>query len=254
MTPAKIKIGTAGFSYQDWLGNFYPQFCPAADYLRYYAMQFKSVELDGTFYRIPSPETVKKWHQATPENFVFAAKFPRTVTHQGELPERLAQAEHFVSVIRGLGNKLGPLVLQFPYSFKHDACDIFKALVEAMPRDLKIAVELRNKCWFEDSLYQWLRKRGISLCLIDHPWVPRLKVRTADFQYVRFLGDREALTEDFSYVRFDREEELRWWAELMSEFTNDRGEIYGYFNNHYSGHAPSTAYRFLEILSGDSVS
>lgn len=254
MTPAKIKIGTAGFSYQDWLGNFYPQFCPAADYLRYYAMQFKSVELDGTFYRIPSPETVKKWHQATPENFVFAAKFPRTVTHQGELPERLAQAEHFVSVIRGLGNKLGPLVLQFPYSFKHDACDIFKALVEAMPRDLKIAVELRNKCWFEDSLYQWLRKRGISLCLIDHPWVPRLKVRTADFQYVRFLGDREALTEDFSYVRFDREEELRWWADLMSEFTNDRGEIYGYFNNHYSGHAPSTAYRFLEILSGDSVS
>ncbi|MCP4683992.1 MAG: DUF72 domain-containing protein [bacterium] len=244
-----LRIGTAGFSYPDWLGNFYPQFCPAADFLRYYAMNFTSVELDGTFYRIPTPETVKKWGQVTPEGFVFAAKFPRTVTHEGDLPSRLEQAERFIDVMRRLGPKLGPLVLQFPYSFKHDSCEIFKGLVEAMPKDLRIVVELRNKCWLEEELFKWLRKREISLCLVDHPWVPRLKVKTAGFQYIRFLGDREALTEDFSYIRFDREEELKWWSDLVKEFSNDRGEIYGYFNNHYSGHAPSTAYRFSELLT-----
>lgn len=250
MKSATLRIGTAGFSYADWLGNFYPQFCPSADYLRYYAMNFSSVELDGTFYRIPTPETVRKWHQSTPDDFVFSAKFPRTVTHEGDTASRLEQAELFIETIKGLGDKLGPLVLQFPYSFKCGSCDLFKQLVDAMPRDLKIVVELRNKCWLEDGLFQWLAKRGVCLCLVDHPWVPRLKVKTADFQYVRFLGDREQLTEDFSHVRLDREEELHWWADLIKEFSSDRGEIYGYFNNHYSGHAPTTAYRLLELLAG----
>jgi uncharacterized protein YecE (DUF72 family) len=249
MIDSSIRIGTAGFSYKDWLGNFYPQFCPVADFLRFYSSKFTTVELDVTFYRIPSEKVVTKWAASTPADFKFAAKFPRTVTHEGTLANRLEQAEQFISVIRGLKEKLGPLLLQFPYSFKPDSCDILKALVEAMPKDLQVSVELRNRSWLGEDLYGWFRKHSIALCLVDHPWMPRLSVRTADFQYVRFLGDQRSLTEDFSYIRIERAEELQWWADLILEFSNDSGEIYAYFNNHYSGHAPTTAQRLLEALA-----
>ncbi len=243
-----IQIGTAGFGYKDWLGNFYPQFCPPADFLRYYASKFSTVELDVTFYRIPSESMVKKWASSTPEHFTFAAKFPRTVTHEGDVTSRLQQAEQFVSVITKLGSRLGPLLLQFPYSFRPESCSILKAIVDSIPKDIQLAVELRHKSWLSEDLYKWLTKRGLALCLVDHANMPRLSVKTADFQYIRMIGDHKRLTEDFSYVRFDRAEDLQWWRELVNRFAGEQGRIYGYFNNHYSGHAPTTACQFLDLL------
>lgn len=248
MLDGNVRIGTAGFGYKDWLGNFYPQFCPVADFLRYYSSKFNTVELDVTFYRIPAEKVVKKWGASTPAGFLFAAKFPRTVTHEGDLATRQEQAEQFISVIRGLNEKLGPLLLQFPYSFKPDSHDILKGLVSMMPKDLQVSVELRNRHWLSEDLYAWFRKRNIALCLIDHPWMPKLTVQTADFQYIRLLGDHRKLTEDFSYIRYERDEELKWWGDLISGFANGSGHCYTYFNNHYSGHAPTTAYKLFEIL------
>ena len=95
-----VLIGTSGFSYRDWLGNFYPQFCPAADFLRYYGSRFKTVEIDATFYRIPTVDTVKKWVKNTPDDFVFAAKFPQSVTHEGDLNSRLDNARAFIEVMK----------------------------------------------------------------------------------------------------------------------------------------------------------
>lgn len=170
----KVLIGTSGYSYNDWLGNFYPQFCSPKDFLRFYASVFKTVEIDATFYKIPTAETVRKWRQCTPEGFVFAAKFPQIVTHEGEMASRLSAAQAFIDVMRNLETKLGPLLLQFPYSFKPDEHrDILTALVEAMPGDIKISVEVRNKKWLSESFYRLLAERKISLCLIDHPWMPR---------------------------------------------------------------------------------
>ena len=183
-----------GFSYKDWLGNFYPQFCPEADFLTYYASQFKTVEIDSTFYRIPSEKTVQKWRRSTPDCFIMAAKFPQSVTHEGTTEARIQDALRFTEVMRGLGPKLGPLLLQFPYSFKPDQRPLLENILSAVPGDLRIAVELRNKKWLNDDLFNLLKKYNIALCLVDHPWVPRLIVKTADFSYIRLLGQMQRKT------------------------------------------------------------
>jgi len=245
----RIKIGTSGFSYKDWLGNFYPQFCPQQDFLRFYATIFKTVEIDATFYRIPTAEMVKRWKKVTSDDFVFTAKFPRTVTHEGGIEERLSNMGAFIESMKHLEGKLGPLLLQFPYSFKPDEHeDIFLKLIEGLPDSGKFSVEVRNKKWLGDRFYGILKSKNVSLCLIDHPWMPRKTEFTGDFLYIRFLGDRKKIPNDFSYIRNEREDELDWWSRLIEEYSIDKGEVYAFFNNHYSGHSPSTARRLMEIL------
>jgi uncharacterized protein YecE (DUF72 family) len=244
-----IHIGTSGYSYKDWLGNFYPQFCPPADFLRFYSTLFKTVEIDSTYYRIPDTETVRRWKRATPDDFIFTAKFPSSVTHEGEIGARIENGKIFIDVMSHLEDKLGPLLLQFPYRFEPDEhFEIMERLIEAMPDYLKIAVEVRNKKWLRQQFYDLLRQKNISLALIDHPWMPRRNELTADFVYIRLLGDRKQIESDFSYERFDRKEELNWWSVLIEDFSRDGGEVYAYFNNHYSGHSPTTARRLMELL------
>ena len=238
-----------GFSYKDWLGNFYPQFCPPADFLQFYASQFNTVEIDSTFYRIPTEQMIAKWDKITPDSFVMAAKFPQTVTHEGDITSRIETAHAFIEVMKGLNAKLGPLLLQFPYSFKPDQKPLLTELIATLPTDIRIAIELRNKNWLGDELYDMLRERNIALCLVDHPWVPKLAVKTADFHYIRLLGDRKLIESDFSYVRYDRKEELMWWRQVISDFTAAGGDLFVFINNHYSGHAPTTARRLIDLLS-----
>ena len=248
MASGKVYVGTAGFSYRDWLGNFYPQFCPPADFLRCYAMTFSTVELDSTFYRIPTSQMLDKWSQTTPTGFRFAAKFPRTVTHEGDMRTRLEEAEKFVTVMATLGEKLGPLLLQFPAGFRPDRKSDLCEMLSVVPKGLKLAVEFRDRCWFTDDIIALLKQRGVGLCLTEYPGVPRLTARTADFVYCRLVGDREEITDDFSYVRLGRSEELAYWADLAERFAGENADIYAYFNNHFSGHAPSTALQFQERL------
>jgi len=249
MAQANIHIGTSGFSYKDWLGNFYPQFCPPADFLKYYASMFVTVEIDSTFYRIPADTAVARWAKTTPAQFVFAAKFPRTVTHEGELSSRLETAAEFVKVMKALGSKLGPLLLQFPYSFKPDQQATLMALIEAMPSDRRIAIELRNKQWLDETaVFDRMKDQNIAFCLIDHPFMPRLDIQTADFSYLRFLGDRKKIEADFSYVRFERGEDLAWWSTLIEQVAGEGKDLFAYVNNHYSGHSPSTARQLVELL------
>jgi uncharacterized protein YecE (DUF72 family) len=246
--PKHIHIGTAGYSHPDWLGNFYPQFCPQADFLRYYASQFDTVELDVTFYRIPLDTTVHKWVDCTPSGFRFAAKFPRTVTHEGEVKDRLEQAARFVAAARLFGDKLGAILMQFPYAFKPDSGDTFKQLVEVVPKGMPLAVEFRHRGWLTEEWFDWLRARNIALCQVDHAWMPRLSVRTADFRYIRLLGDQKDLPDDFTSVRLDREGDLLWWRDLMLDSAAPADDTYVYVNNHFSGHAPTTAGRMQDLM------
>ncbi|MEW5796058.1 MAG: DUF72 domain-containing protein [Candidatus Zixiibacteriota bacterium] len=248
MTFGKVYIGTAGFSYRDWLGNFYPQFCPQADFLRCYAMTFSTVELDSTFYRIPTRQILDKWAQTTPPGFRFAAKFPRTVTHDGDLRTRLEEAGKFLSVMETLGEKLGPLLLQFPASFRANRKADLQEMLAVVPKSVKLAVEFRDRGWFTEETAALLRERGVGLCLTEYPGVPRLVTRTAGFVYFRFVGDRDEITDDFSHVRLGRSEELAYWADLAERFAGENADVYAYFNNHFSGHAPSTALQFRERL------
>lgn len=249
MVSDKVKIGTSGFSYKDWLGNFYPQFCPQADFLQFYTSKFKTVEIDSTFYRIPSEKTIQKWNKVTPDNFVFSAKFPKTVTHEGKIDSRIEQMNQFIKTMALLGDKMGPLLLQFPYSFKPENSDILYKLMDALPVEGKFIVELRNRNWLNiGELFDRLRKDNRAFCLIDHPWMPKLQISTADFVYMRFLGDRKKIESDFSFVRYERSEDLDFWSKLITEFVSEGKECFGYYNNHYSGHSPSTAESMIEKL------
>jgi uncharacterized protein YecE (DUF72 family) len=249
MAIRNVHVGTTGFSCHDWLGNLYPQFCPPADFLRCYSTTFSTVELDSTFYRIPSAETVDKWAKTTPGNFRFAARFPQTVTHEGDLSSRVDNASRFLEIMGGLGERLGPLLMQFPGSFGPCSYAVLKELLRQLPRGTKVAVEFRRPDWFIPKTFNTLKKHNVALCLTEYPGLPRLKVRTADFVYLRFVGDSDLITEDFSYVHISREEELNYWVEVAERFAGESAEIYAYFNNHFSGHAPSTAIQFRELLN-----
>lgn len=250
MKYGKLRIGTSGFSYDDWLGNFYPQFCPKADYLQFYSSKFNIVEIDSTYYRIPQPEMVKRWVKVTPDEFLFTAKFPKFVTHEGTIDKRLDYMKAFLKVMKQLGSKMGPLLMQFPYSFKPEQMEDLKAMVAALPVDKQISVELRNKKWLDlPELMPLLEENNLSLCLIDHPWMPKLDKATADFAYFRFLGDRKKIESDFSYVRYECEQQLDYWSKVILELTASGKDCFAFFNNHFSGHSPSTAHKLLERIS-----
>ena len=244
-----LHIGTSGFSYDDWLGNFYPQFCPKLDMLQFYSSKFKIVEIDSTYYRIPSETTIKKWSKVTPDCFKFTAKFPKTVTHEGNIDQRLETADLFINTMKLLQDKLAVLLLQFPYNFKPDQIDILFQIVKLLPSDIRFALEIRNKCWLQEKkLFRLLQDQNIAFCLIDHPWMPKVDIQTADFSYFRFLGDRKKIEKDFSFERNKRETELSYWKNVITNRLDTNKECFVFFNNHYSGHSPSTAASFKEQI------
>ena len=252
MAQGKVYIGTAGFSYRDWLGNLYPQFCPPADFLKCYSMTFNTVELDSTFYHIPTSQVLEKWLATTPVGFRFAAKFPRTVTHEGDLKSRLEEAEKYLFVMTGMSDKLGPLLLQFPPSFTPDRRKDLGEILGLIPRGMRVAVELRHRDWLTEEVYSLLKSREVALCLVECPSMPRMTVRTADFVYLRFIGDKADITDDFSYVRELRKDELDHWIGMVDRFVGEKADIFAFFNNHFSGHAPSTALNFRDRLERES--
>jgi len=253
---AEIRLGTSAFTIAGWQGSFYPAGLQPRDFLSYYATKFDTVEIDSTFYRCPSRSTVQGWYNKTPKDFVFAAKVPREITHERMLVECEAQCREFFSTMEILGEKLGPLLLQFGY-FNRDIFadgDEFLArlvpFLEKLPKDRRFALEIRNKYWLTQRFADALRKHGVALVLQDQSWMPRpreyfekLDPITADFTYIRWLGDRKAIeeiTKSWDKTVVDRTAEIGEWTEIIHKVQERRIKIYGYVNNHFAGHAPAT--------------
>ena len=203
---AEIRIGTSAFTARGWEGGFYPRGMKPADYLSFYATKYNTVELDNTFYRTPALSTVKGWYAKTPPGFLFAAKVPQVVTHEKVLVDCDEDLVHFLKTMDALGEKLGPLLLQFGYfnvsKFKSggEFLSRLKQFLDKLPKGYKFAVEIRNKAWLDERFVDVLREHGVALALIDQSWMPRpwemkekLDLITADFTYVRWLGDRKAI-------------------------------------------------------------
>ena len=250
MKHENLYIGTSGFSYEDWLGNFYPQFCPKLDFLQFYSSKFKVVEIDCTFYKIPTEETVLKWYKHTSSNFLFTAKFPKAVTHEPNSEIRTETAILFINRMKLLKEKLGVLLLQFPYCFTPDKINMLIELLSVLPPDIRFALELRNKCWLEvTELFDILREKNIAFCHLDHPWMPKVDIETADFSYFRFLGNRKEIENDFSYERKCCMEQLSFWKKIIEDRLQNRKDCFVFFNNHFSGHSPTTALKFDSIIN-----
>jgi uncharacterized protein YecE (DUF72 family) len=242
---SKVYLGTSGWSYTDWIGPLYPPGTPATRYLAVYATVFRSVEIDSTFYRVPTATAVEAWRRRTPDDFVFAAKVPRTITHDRPLLDAPAELLGFAEVMRLLGPKCGPLLLQFPPAFVADpeAWEGFEQLLPLLPSDQRFAVEVRHRSWLQEPFFALLRRHNVALVQLDLPWMPRTIPSTADWAYLRWLGDRQSIQSDFSWVRWERDEELAWWADQMRDMT-----VFGYANNHYQGYSPATLQRLQALL------
>ena len=256
-----LHIGTSAFTAAGWEGSFYPSGMKAADFLTYYATKFDSVEVDSTFYRIPSASTVSGWNRKTPDSFVFAVKVPQEVTHDKVLVDCDAEMTEFVRVMDLLGDKLGPMLLQFPYfsrsAFKSGAEFIarLKPFLQKLPNHHQFALEIRNKAWLDPAFGELLREHGVALALQDQSWMPMpwdygFDPITAHFTYVRWLGDRkgiEKLTKTWDKTIVDRAAQLKSWIDYLQPIKKRGVTIFAYANNHYAGHGPATVARFLEM-------
>lgn len=270
-----LRFGTSSFSSKDWVGPFYPEGTGPQDFLREYARHFDTVEIDATYYAVPALRTVESWAEKTPEGFLFAAKFPAAIVHAGEgarpdtsvllLPEKTyAVRDKFLDVIGKLGQRLGPLVLQFPYFSREDfpSAEPFMERLDRflvdLPKEYKYGVEIRNKRWLTADFAELLRRRGAALVLVDYMSMPLadeieklFDPVTADFSYVRLIGDRkkmEAITTKWDKEVIDRGEQLQRWAGFITRLKKRRIFTFIFVNNHYEGHAPGTLRRLMGMV------
>jgi len=260
----RIHLGTSSFTATGWEGSFYPRGLKSADYLSYYAEHFDSVEVDSTFYACPSEKTVRRWNARTPENFIFCVKVPQTITHEKVLIDCDAEWEEFLDTMGILQQKLGPIVFQFPFfsrSLFRDREPFLQRLVsflERLPKDLKFAIELRNKDWLDGDLASVLAQFGVALVLQDRSWMAdpltfKFDPITAGFTYIRWLGNRkeiEAMVQTWEKVVVDRDEELTSWVDFVFRAIEQGKAVYAYANNHYQGHGPATIRKFVELWRG----
>jgi uncharacterized protein YecE (DUF72 family) len=258
-----LYIGTSAFTANGWPGTFYPVGLPEREFLTYYATKFNAVEVDSTFYHAPSRATVQGWAKKTPDGFIFAAKVPQVITHEKVLVDCDAEFTEFVETMDLLGDKLGPLLLQFGYFNKKDFVGVndflarLRPFLKKLPSGHRFAVEIRNKAWLVPQFVESLRERGVALALIDQAWMPRpaqwfgkFDPMTADFTYVRWLGDRKGIeqqTKVWNKVIVDRRADLSEWAEILGKVHKRKIQILAFANNHYAGYGPATVELFRDL-------
>ncbi len=251
-----IWLGCSGWSYPDWAGPFYPEGMDSKEYLRWYADRFAIVEVDSSFYRVPSKAAVKGWRDGTPDEFRFALKVPQAITHQKQLRDCQADVDAFIAAILPLGPKLTAALLQLGY-FNRGAfasldefLDVLDPFLDRWPGDqVPLAVEVRNPRWVGPKLAEVLRDHNAALTLTDQTWMPRpaevariVDPVTGPLCFVRLLGDRdsiEKITTTWGEVVVDRSGDLDETADLLRDLAR-RAPVAVFANNHYAGHSPAT--------------
>ncbi len=251
---SEIRIGTQGWSYPDWVGVFYPPDSKQQDWLPFYAEVFDTVELDTTFYHPPRPSVVRSWARHTPDSFRFTAKIPQRITHEARLANIGGHLGEFVESLGALGEKLGPLLVQMPAEFTRDegTIGVLGRFLAAAPRDLRLAVELRHPSWHAPETWELLRRHRAALAWTAWRELPRIPEVTADFLYLRWLGDRADI-ERFDRVQLDRGADLDAWQADLARALPEIREVFGYFNNHWAGHAPASANEMKRRLGLEPV-
>ena len=254
----RIHVGTQGWNYDAWVGPFYPERTRPADYLPIYARAFDTVEVDSTFYAIPVAKTVRGWAQRTPDDFVFALKLPQEITHERRLRNVDDLAAEFFDRARELGSKLGPLLIQLGPDFGPNELPAVAQFLPKLPRDIRFAVEFRQRGWIHDGVLALLAEHAVALALSDGRWIPRKQMLslaahpTSDFLYVRLMGADQSLV-DYSRIQIDRTRELEAWASVLWPYAEQGREAFVYVNNHFAGHSPESAREVQRMLGQPAV-
>ena len=275
--PANLLLGTSSWSTEDWIGPFYPEGTRPADFLAHYAAHYRTVEIDSTWYRAPRAPMVDGWNAKTPDGFVFAAKVPKSITHEKALVDCGNELADFVRTMERLGPKLGPMLLQFEYVAKGKDPEEYRTgakflerlapFLRILPRHHRFVVEVRNENWLRPELLDLLRERGVALALTSYFTMPPVErfLEKADpcaagFLYVRFLGHHRQMDETvrklvdagkrksaWGELATDREADMRRWVPALRELLRRKVPAYAYFNNHYAGYAPGSIDLFLKV-------
>lgn len=243
----QLFIGTSGFSYPHWKGIFYPNSLKPNDWLTYYSHHFNTVELNTTFYRLPSEKTLNRWCKATPSNFVFAVKASHFITHIKHLQQVDEPINNFLARISLLTPKLAPVLFQLPpslpLSLEHLA-DFLRCMRSQMViPTLRIVLEVRHPSWLVSQVFTLLNHYNVALCLADGAMLPVQAPLTADFVYIRRHGATSRYSSCYSSERLQEEaEQIRAWL------TEGR-DVYVYFNNDACGYAVQNALYVKELLT-----
>lgn len=266
-----VRVGCQGWNYEDWVtpptrpkAVFYPRGTRADRMLEVYARAFETVEVDSTFYAVPSASTVDGWRRRTPEDFTFSLKLPREVTHEQSLRGEVAEhvLSEFCARARRLGPKLAAVLVQLPPQFEAtpENARALAAFLPLLPEDLRFAFEFRDPFWFEEELLSVFTSRpNVSVALIEGPWVTRGRVWRAaesvlhatDFAYVRWMGARD-LTR-FDIVQRPQDANLDRWATALEQLSRRVQRVHAYFSNFYEGFAPSSANKLKRLLGQEIV-
>jgi len=217
-------VGTSGWHYEHWRDRFYPEGLSKGEWLKFYASHFNTVELNSSFYRLPSESAFAVWYNSSPANFTFAVKVSRFITHIKRLKDTEEAVNKFTNRARILGEKLGPLLYQLPPSM-HRNDEVLDSFLSTLPRGMKHVFEFRHQSWLEEEVFQILRKYNAGFCIFDMPSVSCPVVATADFAYVRFHGSTGLYFSCYS------DEELADWTRKLTSLASNLETIYIYFNN-----------------------
>jgi uncharacterized protein YecE (DUF72 family) len=219
-----LFLGTSGWQYRDWRYSFYPKGVAQARWLEHYAERFATVELNNSFYRLPPPETFARWRARTPDDFVFAVKMSRYLTHVKRLREPQEPVERFFVSACELGPKLGPVLVQLPPTLRIDL-DALARCLDRFPPDVRVVVEPRHDSWWHEGFWALLRDRNAALCLADSPHRQTPVRRTADWGFIRFHEGRASPRPCYG------RQALATWASTLRHLWPPDADVFAFFNN-----------------------
>lgn len=246
MERGRLYVGTSGWYYDDWPGEFYPPDLPPSGWLSYYAQHFPTVEINATFYRLPFRNMVKGWHDKAPAGFLYAVKGHRRITHLKKLLRVHEDVELFFDRVRPLEEHLGPILWQLPPSLKKDARRL-ESFLKALPTDCRHAIEFRDPSWLCEEVFECLRAHRVAHVSISSRRMPADFTVTADFAYVRFHGLRGGYAHDYTA------EELKPWAEHVRRQLAEGRDVFAYFNNDVKARAVKNARDLMRLAGGRST-
>ena len=245
----ELRIGTSGWTYADWRGRFYPEGLKQKDFLRHYSRHFSTTEINYSFYHLPKTTTYQNWVANVPEDFVFAVKASRFITHIKRLRGVAEEWRTFLERAAALDERLGPILLQFPPSlkFRMDLLADFLRLSGEMT-DVRLAFEFRHASWFDPDVLEALRQFGAALVIAQSERYPQAPgVPTAPFVYLRFHGPGQLFASSYSKA------ELEPWAERIRRWLGEGRAVYTYFNNDFEGHAIANAKTLEKLVLANSA-
>ena len=231
-----IRVGTSGYNYKEWKGSFYPSDLPTAKMLPYYAARFSTVEINYTFYRMPTEKVLANWAKATPDGFAFTLKASRRITHDARLRDCKELVETFCARAQTLGDKLGVLLFQLPPWSRKDL-DVLNAFLDWVPSSIRAAFEFRHDSWHSDDVFDSLRAKNLALCITDSEKSTAPMVMTADYAYFRL---RDEGYQEADIVR---------WGDKIAEHTSDRGDVFVYFKHEEEGKGAQFARTLVDSLA-----